>query len=131
MGQDQRAQGVELAEVPHLEEERDGERLHGHHLGDQEHDEQGGPESEAESGDRRRREKRDQRGDDHHRAGDDKAVDEVATEFLLPEDPPEGIKSRREGPGPRLGRLDLTRRLERAQHHPVKRERHHDRDDQG
>ncbi len=107
MRQDQRAEGVQLAEVPHEEEQRDRQRLHRHHLRHQEHDQQGGAELEAEAGHGGGGQEGDQRGEDDDRARHQQAVEEVAAEVLLLEDPAERVERGCERPGAGLGGLDL------------------------
>ena len=85
--QDQRTERVQQAEVPHLEEQGDGERLPRHHLGHQKHDQQGGPEPEAESRHGGRGEKGDERRDEDDTARHHKAVDEIPAEILLSDEP--------------------------------------------
>lgn len=53
----------------------------------QKHDQQRGAEAEPETGDGRGRQEGDQRREHHHGPGHDAAVDEVAAEVLLHEDP--------------------------------------------
>ncbi len=130
MRQDQRAQRVQPAEVPHQEEEGDRQRLDGHHLRDQEHDQQGGPETEAESGDRRRREKRDQR----QTTTTDPATKAVPSQngriLLLPEDAPEGIQGGRKRPRPAADLISPPVLKPRSEHHPVEGEGDDHRDQQ-
>ncbi|CAM5649293.1 hypothetical protein SALBM311S_07618 [Streptomyces alboniger] len=64
-------------------------------------------------------------------AAHQQAVEEVAAEVLLFEDPAERVERGRERPGAGVGGLDLPGRLEGGEHHPVQREGDRDGDQEG